>query len=681
MATELDKLVVKIEADLSDLKKGMAQANKQVSLASKNMSGALKGVNNTLTKIRGSILKFGSIFAVAFGTLALRSIIKTGVEIQGLEIRFNNLFGSVEEGNKAFKQLIEYAGTVPFSLDQIQAGSGSLAVVAKDAEHLRDIMEITGNVAVIAGLDFRTTASQIQRVFAGGLASADIFREKGISQIIRDTGMMVDTVEGAGKAFEAVFSGNGKFGKATEQMADTVEGTFSMIMDTLQAFTIAIAEGFFVELGNSLKEFNEMLQKNRDDIVALGKSIGEDLGEALVFVKENFDLIMLSFNAFVAMQLASVIASTAVAMTQLAVAMGLVNSAVLLNPLFWKVIVGVSIVAGITYLISQYDDWIEKLKELVTFIPIIGEFILLHRMLTQQQGDIGRTFLTMPSRKTFTDMLQDAGFGGEEARRIRDIKVEEEKITELTLEQYQIRAQMAQLQMDRIAKIEGEAFDKKQLQLKEVQDSFKKIGDEVAKALGKAVVSGRDFKDNMVDIFRSVLQQVAELIIQLYIIKPLLDSINASFGISAPTAIGTASATSTFIANAENEPTGSMIFGSASGLTNTNMILGGLNSPNPFLGLAGGGSVNPNMPYMVGERGAEMFVPKTSGNILNNSQVNSMNKEQPIVIEQNLNFATGVSQTVRAEVMNLLPAIQESTMSAIQDARLRGGRFAKDFGA
>ena len=51
-----------------------------------------------------------------------------------------------------------------------------------------------------------------------------------------------------------------------------------------------------------------------------------------------------------------------------------------------------------------------------------------------------------------------------------------------------------------------------------------------------------------------------------------------------------------------------------------------------------------------------------------------------ITIEQNLNFATGVSQTVRAEVMNLLPAIQQSTVSAVQDARLRGGRFAKDFG-
>jgi len=86
------------------------------------------------------------------------------------------------------------------------------------------------------------------------------------------------------------------------------------------------------------------------------------------------------------------------------------------------------------------------------------------------------------------------------------------------------------------------------------------------------------------------------------------------------------------------------------------------------------------MPYMVGERGPEMFVPNSAGNIINNNQVNGMGRGQPIVIEQNLNFSTGVSQTVRAEIMNLLPAIQESTLSAVQDARLRGGSFAKDFG-
>ena len=102
------------------------------------------------------------------------------------------------------------------------------------------------------------------------------------------------------------------------------------------------------------------------------------------------------------------------------------------------------------------------------------------------------------------------------------------------------------------------------------------------------------------------------------------------------------------------EPTGSMVYGAR----------------------AMGGNVNPNMPYMVGERGAEMFVPKSAGTVVPNNQLGG-----GIVVEQNLNFATGVSQTVRAEVLNLLPAIKENTLSAVREARLRGGTFAKDFGA
>ena len=42
-----------------------------------------------------------------------------------------------------------------------------------------------------------------------------------------------------------------------------------------------------------------------------------------------------------------------------------------------------------------------------------------------------------------------------------------------------------------------------------------------------------------------------------------------------------------------------------------------------------------------------------------------MNGGKPIVINQNLNFSTGVSQTVRAEVMNMLPQIQSSTLEAM----------------
>ena len=74
---------------------------------------------------------------------------------------------------------------------------------------------------------------------------------------------------------------------------------------------------------------------------------------------------------------------------------------------------------------------------------------------------------------------------------------------------------------------------------------------------------------------------------------------------------------------------------------------------------------------MVGERGPEMFVPNSSGNIVPN------NKLGGTVINQSLNFATGIQNTVRAEVLNLLPAIQQSTLQAVVDQKRRGGSFGQ----
>ena len=39
---DLDKLIVRIEADLSDLKRGMADANKQVNQSSSKIKGSAK---------------------------------------------------------------------------------------------------------------------------------------------------------------------------------------------------------------------------------------------------------------------------------------------------------------------------------------------------------------------------------------------------------------------------------------------------------------------------------------------------------------------------------------------------------------------------------------------------------------------------------------------------------------
>ena len=92
----------------------------------------------------------------------------------------------------------------------------------------------------------------------------------------------------------------------------------------------------------------------------------------------------------------------------------------------------------------------------------------------------------------------------------------------------------------------------------------------------------------------------------------------------------------------------------------------------PLTGKAIGGSVQAGKPYMVGERGAEMFVPNQSGSIIPNGQMGGGGT----TIVQNINVTTGVQQTVRAEIMTLMPQIANAAKSAVADAKLRGGSYA-----
>ena len=89
-----------------------------------------------------------------------------------------------------------------------------------------------------------------------------------------------------------------------------------------------------------------------------------------------------------------------------------------------------------------------------------------------------------------------------------------------------------------------------------------------------------------------------------------------------------------------------------------------------------GGSVSAGQPYMVGERGAELFIPGGSGTIIPNNQLGGGGT----VVNQTINLSTGVSQTVRAEVMNMLPQIADAAKGAVIDAKRRGGRFGTAFG-
>ena len=258
------------------------------------MNSATQGVD----KLKSSVFNLKNALIGLGAGLAIKSFIDVGNQVETLQLRLKFLFGSVEEGSKAFDEMASFASKVPFSLEQIQQGAGNLAVVSKDAEELAKMLEITGNVASVTGLDFRTTAEQIQRSFSAGIASADIFRERGVRDLLGFSAGATVSAEQTAEAFEKLFSGNGRFSKATKDMAKTLTATLSMIGDKIFNFQKVVAESLFKGLKQEFGELDKALADNQKTIDKIAKAIGKGLSEAIIFcgdavsfLKDNFELL------------------------------------------------------------------------------------------------------------------------------------------------------------------------------------------------------------------------------------------------------------------------------------------------------------------------------------------------------------------------------------------------------
>ena len=210
----------------------MATKKVNIDIIAKDKSKrALNTVRGSLDKLKSSVFNVRNALAGLGAGLVIRNLVNTGKQLENLETRFKFLLKNAEEGAKAFDNMSKFASKVLFSLEEIQSGSGILATVTDNADELQKMLEITGNVAAVTGLDFRTTAEQIQRSFSAGIGAADLFREKGVRNMLGFQAGATVSINETVEAFEKVFGKGGQFGQATDELANTFEGTLSMIGD------------------------------------------------------------------------------------------------------------------------------------------------------------------------------------------------------------------------------------------------------------------------------------------------------------------------------------------------------------------------------------------------------------------------------------------------------------------
>jgi len=95
---------------------------------------------------------------------------------------------------------------------------------------------------------------------------------------------------------------------------------------------------------------------------------------------------------------------------------------------------------------------------------------------------------------------------------------------------------------------------------------------------------------------------------------------------------------------------------------------------------AGGGTLQRGVPTLVGERGPELIVPNGASTILNGQNTRgALSGGGGTVVNQTINIETGVAQTVKAEMLTMLPQFKKDTMAAVLDAKRRGGTYGRGF--
>jgi len=536
-------------------------------LARDKTKAALGSVQKGLANLRSSIFSVQSALLGIGGGIAIRSIVRVGSEVENLGIRFNFLFGNVKQGTKAFDNLINFAARVPFSLEEISSASGNLAVVAKDADDLTRILKITGNVAAVTGLDFRQTAEQIQRSFAGGIAAADVFRERGVRALLGFKAGATVTAEATIKAFEDTFGEDGRFGKATEVLATTFTGTLSMLSDKLFKFKLETNRaGFFDFFKNALVVINKGIEDNSKALTQFAAAVGEGL---VSFIKQ-----------------------------------ALLGGAALLDilrPIFQVVAVG----------IGGLIDVVKGLPPGIREMGIVG-FLMLGR--TGKIAVVGILGL-LKAIGVDLDAITNKVFGG--TKKTEEFGAAFKSVNEFIkkIEENIIlsKEQLAELQKE-LKGIE-DWLEKTLISFSKIQDSIKNqikkdlesINDTIGKfilsgikgfsrSLAEAVVLGKELNKSFKELAQKLLVEALAFTIQMVIQEQIKNILSKD------------------TLETEKKKTGELR--NQLKIQSTMMLMSG--NPMGFLGftaMANGGAVRKGQPLLVGERGAEMFIPNSTGQI------------------------------------------------------------------
>ena len=551
---------------------------------------ALGNVQGALSKVKGAVFNLQNAFIGLGAGLVIRNLVSTGKELENLRVRLKFLLKDTNEGAKAFDNMVKFASKVPFSLEEIQSGSGILATVTDNANDLQKMLEITGNVAAVTGLDFRTTAEQIQRSFSAGIGAADLFREKGVRNMLGFQAGAAVSIEATVQKFEEVFGKGGRFGKATDELAETFQGTLSMIGDKVFNFKKVILEaGLFETLKKEFGALDKFLEENSKQIDQIAQDIGIVLGmavtkvaDAIKILKDNMNIFKNVIMLLISVKVVTLFSTLAIAISNASKAMMAFGFATLFTKggllgIGKAIAKGGAIFLAFKGLEKLFDNMNKEFAELKfeikNVLPVARD---LQKVL-------------MPVR----DVFNNASIGVKIIE--HELSVEIPSAIQKTIEKFK------ELNNGVLEKIKQKKANIKNIIAEGINDGITKM----SQALSRSLIFGEKLSDTLRNMALNVLARITAILIE----QIARQSIQIAMEHAQTVELLKKLSIEKLITDEKRKQQAASSGGS------DNMGSSLVRMASSFLGFAKGGAVSKGQPVVVGERGAEVFVPNSTGQI------------------------------------------------------------------
>lgn len=629
----LEDLVIHLRGEVSGLKNALRDAQKDLKDFAQKTNSQLDQIDQKNKKVAASFGQLGSLVKTYIGIQTVKAIGDAAIKMQALQARMQAAMGDT------------------------QIAGDSLAYVRAEAERL--------------GLYFPTAAD----AFAGFAASA---LRSGIT--LDETKEIFKGVSEAAAAMKLSVADQGLVFKALEQMA--AKGVVSMeeLRGQLGERMSGAVALFAQSMGVTQQKFLEMVgngEVGTRALIGFGRALSQEFGGAAVDAADSAQASINRFNnALFDMNnklaetgaidlftdalklLAEVMSSevvdkgisvmshainglrisieaTAAAATWLGDTMDRIGE-VANKP--WTLLLGGK-EASVGSSWSAYQAKLAEIEGRLGGGKTVGSSGSLGRGLPTGGGgvtiDKEAAKEAEKHAKAISKVVDELRFRNEQMARTND---DQELYNQLRAAGVSIDSEAGK----QIEKLVGtynklhNAQEEEKEKLERQKDLVRDLGLTFSSAFEDAIVKGEGLRG----VLKGIFDDLSRLVVRKGITEPLFASISEAFTGGGKKSSGN---------------------GIISGISS---FFGGL------FGRASGGAVSPQTPYMVGERGPELFVPNVGGTVMNKNQVGGSG--QSVIVNQTLNISAGVAQTVRAEITRMMPELREMSVQAVQNATSRG---------